>query len=399
MKIIHTADWHLGKLLGGVYLHEDQAFVLREFYRLVERERPDIILLAGDIFDRSYPPVEAVRLLNECFERILLQQKIPMVVIAGNHDHAERLDFGSGLMEKSGLYLRAKLEREIKPISFRDAFGEWDIYPIPFADPVWVRTLYEDESIRTAQAAMDRILAPINQKIREEKALAEQKALPRKRYIAVAHGFFISGAAADGRELEESDSERPLSIGGSDRVSAEIWEEFDYVALGHLHKPQQVGRESVRYAGSLLKYSFSEAEHKKSLVLLDWKEKLNIQTVTLPIKRDLRIVRGSLSEILEQARKEPASEDYIMASLTDEENLIDPISDLKSVYPNTLALEYQSRRQREGKQAMQSGEEIGRKDIWLLFSEFYEDVTGERADEEALKRWQQDGGKSGNETD
>ncbi|AVM69978.1 exonuclease sbcCD subunit D [Lachnospiraceae bacterium oral taxon 500] len=395
MKIIHTADWHLGKLLGGIYLHEDQTFFLRQFFLFLEREKPDLILLAGDIYDRSYPPVEAVRLLNECFEKIILELKIPMVVIAGNHDHPERLDFGSSLMEKSGLYLRAKLDREIRPLSFRDEFGEWEVYPVPYADPAAVRTLYEDDGIRSAQDAMSRILSPISDRIRAEKEAARQQGRPAKRYIAVMHAFF-SGSQAE--EPEESDSERPLSIGGTDHISAGLLDEFDYVALGHLHKPQQIGRESVRYAGSLLKYSFSEANHKKSLAVLDWQEELTIRLESLPVRRDLRIVRGTLAEILERGRREQ-SEDYVLAVLEDKQVLMDPISDLKAVYPNILGLEYQKEQELTAAGTEQSGAAISRKDIWLLFSEFYEEVTGEQPEPEALRHWRENGGRSGNETD
>lgn len=394
MKIIHTADWHLGKLLGGIYLHEDQTFALQQFFLFLQREKPDLILLAGDIYDRSYPPVEAVRLLNECLEKILLELKIPMVVIAGNHDHPERLDFGSSLMEKSGLYLRAKLEREIEPLSFVDEFGQWEVYPVPYADPATVRALYADESIRGAEEAMSRILSPVTQKIRLEKESARREGRPSKRYIAVLHAFFSAG---QGEEPEESDSERPLSIGGADHISAGLLEEFDYVALGHLHQPQRIGRDSVRYAGSLLKYSFSEASHKKSLVVLDWREELTIRLESLPIRRDLRVVRGTLAEILECGRREQ-SDDYIMAVLADEQVLIDPISDLKAVYPNALGLEYQKKQEITGAGVQQSGAAIGRKDIWLLFSEFYEEVTGRRPDPEALRQWQEKRG-GGDETD
>ncbi len=392
MKIIHTADWHLGKLLAGIYLHEDQAFALRQFFLFVQREKPDLILLSGDIYDRSYPLVEAVRLLNECFEQILLELKIPMVVIAGNHDHPERLDFGSGLMEKSGLYLRAKLSRKIEPLVFGDEFGRWEVYPVPYADPAAVRALYEDDGIRSAEEAMSRILSPIAQKIRADKEAARREGRSPKRYIAMLHAFF-----AGGEDPEQSDSERPLSIGGADHISAGLLDEFDYVALGHLHQPQKIGRESVRYAGSLLKYSFSEANHQKSLVVLDWREQLTIRLESLPVKRDLRIVQGTLAEILAQGRQEQ-SEDYVMAILTDGQILLDPMSDLKAVYPNILGLEYQKKQEIIGAGTEQSGQAISRKDIWLLFSEFFENVTGKQPDQETLKRWRKHGERGGHET-
>ena len=411
MKIIHTADWHLGKLLCGVYLHEDQAFVLKEFFKLLQREKPDLILLAGDIYDRSYPPVEAVRLLNESLKKILLDFKIPMIVITGNHDHSDRLDFGSELMEKSGLYLRAKLEREIEPISFEDAYGKWVIYPIPYADPALVRSLYDEESVRDAQSAMQRILQPINERIRKEKEEAMALGNPLKRYIAVAHSFFV-GKGAEKVESgslealetewmlpEESDSERPLSIGGVDHIDAEVFAEFDYVALGHLHKPQKVARETIRYSGSLLKYSFSEAEHRKSVVILDWREELLIRLAELSVKRDLRVVRGKLAEILSRGREDNARDDYVMARLTDEEDLIDPISDLKGVYPNILALEYDRGSSVRSDRALRASNDFTGKNIWDLFAEFYEATTGEIPDLRNLKQKLLTEGAEADETD
>lgn len=411
MKIIHTADWHLGKLLCGIYLHEDQAFALAEFYKLLEREKPDLILLAGDIYDRSYPPVEAVRLLNECFKKILLELEIPMIVITGNHDHAERLDFGSELMEKSGLYLRAKLEKEILPILWQDAYGEWEFYPIPFADPAMVRSLYEEPQIRNAQSAMNRILEPINQRIRKQKAERQKQGLPAKRYVALAHAFFIGMESEEnaGKEYaensedmernrnlpEESDSERPLSVGGVDYIPANVFSEFDYVALGHLHKPQKIERESIRYSGSLLKYSFSEANHRKSVVILDWQEELQIRLESLPTKRDLRVVKGSLAEILEQGRNDQNRDDYIMARLTNEEILIDPIRELKSIYPNVLGLEYERKTATKTDKLLQAGRDVSGKNIWDLFAEFYEAVTGQEPDLEILRnRYQGEGAEN-----
>ncbi|RRD96105.1 exonuclease SbcCD subunit D [Clostridiales bacterium COT073_COT-073] len=401
MKIIHTADWHLGKLLCGVYLHEDQAFVLEEFYKLLQKEKPDLILLAGDIYDRSYPPVEAVRLLNDCFKKILLDLNIPMIIIAGNHDHSDRLDFGSELMEKSSLYLRAKLEKEIIPISFTDAFGEWEIYPIPYSEPAVVRSLYENPEIRSAEAAMACILEPINERIRRQKAAAKSQGQMPKRYLAVVHSFLVgrqskplneqSGLSAETSGLnpdlpEESDSERPLSIGGVDYVRTELFAEFDYVALGHLHKPQKVERENIRYSGSLLKYSFSEANHQKSVVILDWQEELNIRLESLPVKRDLRVVCGKLAEIMERGRQDKHREDYIMAKLTDEEVLIDPISDLKGIYPNILAMEYGRDLGQLGGKGLPVGKDFTGKNIWDLFAEFYETATGQQPDLETLKQ-------------
>lgn len=398
MKIIHTADWHLGKLLCGVYLHDDQRFILEEFFQLLDREKPDLILLAGDIYDRSYPPVEAVRLLNTCFEKIILDLKIPMVLIRGNHDHPDRLDFASGLMEKSGLYLRAKLEKEVKPISFTDPYGQWEIYPIPYADPAMVRAIYEDEDIRNSQVAMDKILEPINQKIRLEKREAAQKGHPPKRYIALAHSFFIGGQGP-GQKPEESDSERPLSVGGVDYIKAEVWQEFDYVALGHLHKAQKIDRDSIRYAGSLLKYSFSEVNQPKSLVILDWQKDLSIRLEHLKPRRDLRIVKGTLAQILDQGRQDPNRQDYIMARLTNPEILIDPISDLRGVYPNILALEYDKKTNPISAQVKQVARDRKNKNIWDLFAEFYEATTGDQPALEDLKHYKFSQGASRYEAD
>lgn len=377
MKIIHTADWHLGKLLCGVSLQEDQAFIMNEFYKMLAKEKPQLILMAGDVYDRSYPPVEAVRLLNQVLEKILIELKIKMIVITGNHDHADRLDFGSSLMEKSGLYLRAKLEKEIQPVVLEDEFAVWKIYPIPYADPANVRMIYEDASIKTSADAMRTVLKPIVEAIGKEKEAAKNNGFQKEtRYLALAHSFFISGLQ---NELpEESDSERALSIGGVDYIPAEVFDLFDYVALGHLHKPQKIGRETMRYSGSLLKYSFSEASHHKSLLLLDWDKELEISKITLTPKRDLRIVSGSLEEILERGRQDQNREDYIMARLNNQELLIDPMSDLKAVYPNALALEYEKKTEQLGGSG-RAGHDFTQKDVWTLFEEFYEATTGETA--------------------
>lgn len=396
MKIIHTADWHLGKLLAGTYLHEDQAYILESFISLLEKEKPDVILLAGDIYDRSYPPVEAVSLLNRVFERILLDLKIPMIVITGNHDNPERLDFGSSLMEKSGLYLRAKLEKEIKPICIEKENAIWEFYPIPYADTAYIRGLYQMPEIKTAERAMQEVLRPIIEKIKAEKQMNGQK----KYYVALAHTFFISGKEGEGADREypiESDSERPLSIGGVDYISAEIMDVFDYVALGHLHQPQKIGRESMRYSGSLLKYSFSEANHHKSVVVLDWEEELKIRLEELPVKRDLRILKGKLAELLENGRQDEKREDYVLARLTDEQIQIEPIRDLRAIYPNILGLEYERKEESAGRTILQMGKELNKKDTLDLFAEFYQTATGKTPDLTSLKERALSGGKEINE--
>jgi len=326
MKILQTGDWHLGKLVHGIHMTEDQRHILKQLISFIEEENPDVLIITGDIYDRSIPPVEAVELLDETLTRIVVDLKVKVIIIAGNHDSPDRLAFGSTLLEKQGLFIVGSLQTFIEPIIIMDDYGEVAFYPIPYSEPVMAKHIFGDDGIANHDDAMKSVLSRI-------KGTMD----PLKRNVVIAHGFVMGTET-----LETSESERPLSIGGSEYISASHFEGFDYVALGHLHRPQKVMRETIRYAGSLLKYSFSEAAQRKAITVveLNHKNSFNYREVTFTPIKDMRILTGQLEDLMSPSVYSLAStQDYIMAVLTDRGELMDPMSQLRTVYPNVLRLE------------------------------------------------------------
>lgn len=340
MKIIHTGDWHIGKIVNEFSMIEDQKYILNELIRLISLEKPDVLIIAGDIYDRSIPPVEAVDLLNEVFSKILIDNKVKIIAIAGNHDSGERVSFGSKILEKEGLYIQGVIEDEVKSITINDGSGNVNFFMIPYVDPAVLRRKFNNNEIKNHNDAMKVLVDKIKPNLNSEE-----------RNIVVAHGYVTykrdevennsEGNLYELADLEVSDSERPLSIGGTDLIDSNIFDCFDYVALGHLHGRQKVGREEVRYSGSLMKYSFSEINHKKGVVIveIDGDKKINIRQEELRPKRDMRIIKGPLDELIKAGLEDISNrEDYIQAILTDEGEILDPIGKLRSVYPNTMIL-------------------------------------------------------------
>lgn len=362
MKILHTGDWHIGKLVHGVHMTEDQRFILENLVKLLKEEEVEVLIIAGDVYDRSIPPTEAVELLDEVLSKIILDLGIKVIMISGNHDSPDRLDFGSRMLRDRGLYIAGKLQREADPIVLEDDLGEVRFYPIPYSEPAVVKALYEKEGSMNHDEAMKTVLAPITENLD-----------PSIRNICISHGFVVGT-----EKPEESDSERPLAIGGSEYVSAEYYQPFDYVALGHLHRPQRISKDEIRYAGSLLKYSFSEAKQKKSFTLIDLKEKgqVDIEERILKPKRDLRIIEGDLEVLMDKdVYSLGNTEDYIQAVLTDRGTLYEPMQKLRSVYPNILLLERERLELSESRQ--DDVVEMRGKSPEDLFLEFYRRVTGE----------------------
>lgn len=383
MKIIHTGDWHIGKIVNEFSMIEDQRFILQQLIKVIEDEKPQALVIAGDLYDRSIPPVEAVELLDEVFSKILLQLKTPILAIAGNHDSAERLSFGSKLFTDSGLHIAGVLDKEVKKVLLNDGQEDFCFYLVPYKDPREVRALLQDEEIKCHDSAMKKIIDLIKGTMTEGE-----------KSVLVAHGYvsFISEAAADSEqenipiELETSDSERPLSIGGTDLINARHFECFNYTALGHLHGPQRVGSDRMRYSGSLLKYSFSEKDHKKgvSIVEIDSKGEVAVTNKELIPRRDMRVIRGPLKELIApEVYSQNNVEDYIYAILTDEEDLMDPISKLRAVYPNIMGLHRESGQVREDSKTAASSD-YKTKSKLLLFEEFYESIAGKQLTEEKL---------------
>lgn len=365
MRLLHTADWHLGRLFHGRSLIEDQAHVLDRFVDLVKELRPDAVLIAGDVYDRAVPPAEAVNLLDDTLSRIVLGVGVPVVMIAGNHDSPDRLGFGARLLAAQGLTIAGRVDAALAGVEFEDAWGRVVVHPLPYAEPAMVRDALSAEIVGH-EAAMAALLQGV-----------WQRHPAGARSVLMAHAFVAGG--------DESESERPLSVGGSGAVSAGLFAGFDYVALGHLHRPQQAGAEHVQYAGSLLKYSLSEVDHHKSVTLVELGEPgdVRLERIPLPPLRDLRCVQGSLAEILAAARSDAAPQDYIFASLHDAGALLDPMARLREVYPNVLGCE-RTVLSRTG-QAACPAPRRRELDTRALFSDFFREVAGETLEEPASR--------------
>jgi len=354
LRFLHTADWHLGRLFHARSLIEDQAHVLDQFVALVRDVRPDAVLIAGDVYDRAVPPPEAVALLDDVLARIVVEAGVPVVMIAGNHDSAQRLDFGARMLAARGLHVAGRTGPEAACVSLRDAHGEVRIYALPYAEPAVVRDALGVE-LSSHEAALGAQLDAIR---------ASHPA--GVRAVAVGHAFVVGGAV--------SESERPLSVGGSGAVGAGLFHGFDFVALGHLHRPQTIG-ERIHYAGSLLKYSLSEADHHKtvSLVELDGKGAVRIEPIALKPRRDLRILTGELAALVEAGLADARRDDYVYAVLTDTGALLDPMARLREAYPNALAIE-RAILARSG-QAGEAGRRMRELDTGSLFANFFREVA------------------------
>ncbi|MGR5196034.1 exonuclease SbcCD subunit D [Vibrio rotiferianus] len=322
MKFIHTSDWHLGRQFHNVSLLDDQQAVLDQLIQYIENNPVDAVVVAGDIYDRSVPPTIAIELLNKVVKRICGELNTPMILISGNHDGAERLGFGSEQMKNAGLHIISNFEDMLTPVVIEtESAGQVAFYGMPYNDPEQVRFAYQ-EPVSTHDQA-HKLLA---EKITEQFQLEQ-------RNVLVSH-CFVDGAI-------ESESERPLSIGGSDRVSHEHFLNFDYVALGHLHQPQKKGEEYIRYSGSLMKYSFGEQNQKKgfTLVEIDQNGFVSAEHVDLAAPHEMRIVEGELEQVIEQGKTDPKNEDYLLVRLMDKHAILNPMEKLRAVYPNVLHLE------------------------------------------------------------
>jgi exonuclease SbcC len=319
MRFVHASDWHLGRLFHGEHLTGDQAHVLEQLVTLVGESKADALIVAGDLYDRAVPPSEAVELLDETLSRLAMDVRVPVVLIAGNHDSPERVGFASRLLERSGVHVFGPVQGKPGSVVLEDEHGSVVVHAIPYTDPPQARHALGDEDIKDHDAAVRGLVAS-----------ARDHAPPGPRSICVAHAFVVGG--------EPSESERPLSVGGSGVVAADCFTEYSYAALGHLHRPQTAGAPHVRYSGSLLKYSFSEADHAKSvsLVELDAKGQANVEEITLSPKHDVRVVTGMLADLLEGPAEGKSREDYLLVRLENREALLDVMGKLREVYPNVM---------------------------------------------------------------
>ncbi|OHA62759.1 MAG: hypothetical protein A2117_01440 [Candidatus Wildermuthbacteria bacterium GWA2_46_15] len=354
MKFIHTSDWHLGKLLFENRLIEDQAHALAQLIELAKAEKPDAIFISGDIYDRAVPPPEAVQLCDETLSTLVLSLKIPVILIAGNHDSPERLDFGSRLFAANNLFIRGDLKADISAVELTDKHGKIHIYPLPYAGTELFRDRLKDASLKDQNAGLAALVARL------------KAAHPKNtRSIALAHVFLTGGTT--------SESERPLSIGGSEAVEKTIFSDFNYTALGHLHGPQKQAN-NIAYSGSLYKYSFSEKEHKKRFLLgeMDAKGDCTLKDIPITLRRELRVVEGKLDEIIKAGRGDKSKEDYILARLLDAGPVFDAMGRLREVYPNALHIERPLLAPAAGVAMTRAQRE---KSPVELFSSFYKQVT------------------------
>jgi len=351
MKLFHLSDLHIGKRVNEVSMIEDQRHILEQIMLQIEEEKPDALLIAGDVYDKSVPSAEAVTLFDE-FLCQLAQRKLPVLIISGNHDSPERLAFASRLLGLNGIYISPVYDGQVKSVTLGDEHGEVDFWLLPFIKPAHVRRYYPEEGIESYTDAV---------RVAVEKMGVDTA----KRNVLLTHQFVTGSVTCESEEL---------SVGGSDNVDVSAFDGFDYVALGHIHGPQNIGSNRVRYCGTPLKYSFSECSHHKSITVVELGEKENLYLRTLPLQplHDMRQMRGTFAQLTDKSNYEKtAVEDYLHIILTDEEDVEEAMGKLRLIYPNILKLTYDNTRTREN-QVIDGAEDVTRKNPLELFEELYE---------------------------
>ncbi len=358
MKLFHLSDLHIGKRVNEFSMLEDQKYILRQILKAAKEYQPDGIILAGDIYDKPVPAAEAVQVFDD-FLTSLSEMKLPVFMISGNHDSAERVSYGGRLMKKSGIYVAPVYEGKTEKVELKDDYGKVCIHLLPFIKPAAVRHAFEGgEYEKEAETVCDYQSAV-------KMAVSHMEIEEGARNVLVAHQFVTGAMRCESEEV---------SVGGLDNVDASVFDDFDYVALGHIHSPQAVGREQVRYCGTPLKYSFSEAGQEKTITVVELKEKGNTQITFISLQplRDMRKIRGSYMEVTARSFYENDScDDYLHVTLTDEEDILDGLQKLRVIYPNIMQLEYDNRRTRENME-LTGAQAVERKSEMELFMEFYE---------------------------
>lgn len=421
MKLIHTADLHIGKIVNEFSMLNDQKYILQQILSIVEEEKADGIIIAGDVYDRSIPPADAVTVLD-WFLSSLIEKNVKVYLISGNHDSAERVGFANKILDAKGLYIGGTYDGTIKKVTAEKDGVKADIYLLPFVKPQVVEYYEQNANAESNQQELNQenISQPnTNQQELDQQDTHQQGMSQSNMYqsnksqsnmnqqevsssirtfesavkaslshleldpaainILVTHHFVTSGGILP----EQSDSETSLSLGGIDKVDTSVFDAFDYVALGHIHRPQRIGRDTIRYAGSPLKYSFSEVTHKKSVTILEIGEdrEITVRTKELIPLHDMRKIRGTMKDLMNPEYYELAdTKDYIQATLTDTVELVDPIGTLRSVYPNIMQLILE-KNQQETEVLTQNLCERKSKSALELFDDFYTTVTGREFDE------------------
>ena len=356
MKIMHLSDLHLGKRVNEFSMLEDQIYILNEIINIIDEQKPKVIILAGDIYDKPIPPAEAVEIFDDFLYK-LSKRNLYVFIISGNHDSAERIAFGSRLFDKSGIYLSPVYNGKISPICIDDKYGKVNFYMLPFIKPVHVRRFFPDAEVYTYTDALSTVISDMHIDTAQKN-------------ILITHQFVTGSSRTESEDI---------SVGGSDNVDSDIFKDFDYVALGHIHRSQSCGSEYIRYCGTPLKYSFSESKDTKSITVIDIKEKGDIKLDFIPLTplRDMVEIKGSYNELMLKSFYENTSltDDYVHITLTDEEDIPDVITKLRVVYKNIMKLDYDNQRTKKSSE-INPINDMDSKSPLELFDTFYELQNG-----------------------
>lgn len=365
MRFLHTADLHIGKRVNEFSMLEDQEYILRQILKTADKEQVEAVLIAGDVYDKQVPSAEAVRLFD-WFLTQLNSRKLPVFVIGGNHDSVERLSFGAQIMEESGVYLTQSYDGKVVPVRLEDEYGPVNLWMLPFLKPAMVKRFFPEQEIVTYQDALETVIGHMELN-REE------------RNLLIAHQF-VTGAVTGG-----SEDSVEVFVGGVENVDASVFADFDYVALGHIHRAQSAGGERIRYSGTPLKYSFSEIRHEKSVTIAELKEKGSLTVHQEPLKplHDMREIRGSYEElVLRENYQGTDLEDYLHVILTDENDIPDVIGRLRSIYPNIMKLDYDNQRTRRNQELMKEEAAVEQSPMELLGQFFSQQNNQEMSPEQ-----------------
>lgn len=372
MRILHTSDWHIGKKVNEFSMVENQEYVFEQIYEILEREKIDVVIIAGDLYDKPIVDTDSIKFLNDILVKFVKVYKVKIILVSGNHDSADRLSFMKEFLSESGIYIEGKFNGKINKIVLNDEFGEINFYPLSYFDEVYVKHLYDDLNIKTSNDALYTIM---------EKVEIDYT----KRNIFIGHGYFSN---KDMEKMIESESERRLSIGGQEVMDSSILKDFDYVALGHLHAPQKVIYDHISYSGSIVKYSFSEMKQKKSVTIIDIKEKGNIEfyQIDLKLKYDMKEIEGYIETLTSREfYKDKNLLDYYRVILHDSIGVSDPISKLRKVYKNVMEVKFKDAQEELEREYKITNSDISLQSPYELFQKFYMFVSNKELNDEQTK--------------
>ena len=372
MKILHTSDWHIGKKVNEISMLESQEYVFEQIYEIIKEEKIDVVVVAGDLYDKPIVDVPSVKFLDNVLVKIVKECGSKLILISGNHDSADRLSFVNEFLTDSGIYIEGKFTGQINKITLEDEYGDINFYPLSYFDEVYIRHLYNDDNIKTSDDAFKKIMSECNVDY-------------SKRNIFIGHGYFSN---KNGDKMVESDSERRLSIGGQEVMDASILEKFDYVSLGHLHAAQKITYDHIKYSGSIMKYSFSEMNQKKSVTIVELLEKGNcsIKQIPLKLKYDMKEIEGYLEDLIkEDFYKNINVMDFYRIILHDSVGLSDPVAKLRKVYKNLMEVQFKDFESNEENGQYINSEDVKIKSDFELFEDFYRFVIGKELNDTQVK--------------